>query len=266
MSNLYIPNHSVCLRATQSVQKIAQPFFDATGFNFFSYARDFDTNKSFSLQTNSELLLAWFENKSQYCSGTIENGVYEWNDIQNDKLIAQTKLIGHDNGIFVFKRHETYSEIFGLSSPTNSLNHLQFYANNMPLINKFFLYFKDQAAKSIQSAMLDPIVLPEFMVSPTEASTSVNDLNGFHDSLEIKKFYFDDKYHAIRISDREKTCLGYYLRGKSTSEIAEILNVKKVTVDTYMRNIKMKFNCNSRSQLYEIFWGLGIFKSSGVFS
>ncbi len=262
MSDYTIPTGS--FGATKAIQKIATPFFDATGFNFFSYARDFDTNKSFSLQTNPDLFCAWFETKSPYCSETIEDGVYLWSDIQNDKLVEHTKVIGHDNGIFIFKRHESYSEIFGLSSAKESaLNHMQFYANNTSLINKFFLYFKDQAAKLIKSSILDPMVLPEYMMS-TPKVVKQNHAQ-LHDSFNIKKYYFNDKFDGIRLSSREIETLTYYLQGKSTSEIANILNLKKVTVDTYMRNVKFKFNCTTRSQLYETLWKLDIFKTSGVF-
>ncbi len=266
MSDYTIPASSTCLSATQAIQKIANPFFKATGFNFFSYARDFDVNKSISLQTNPDLYLAWFENKSPYCSASIQNGVYSWDDIQNDGLIEGTRVLGHDNGIYVFKRHETYSEVFGLSSPLDSFNNLQFYVNNMSLINKFFLYFKDQAAKIIKSAISDPVELPEYMLSqPLDDEKHNQALDDLHQSLDIKKYYFDDKYDGIRFSNREKECIVYYLKGKSTSEIANILNLKKVTVDTYMRNIKFKFNCTSRSQLYEVLWKLDIFKTNGVF-
>ncbi|MGE3319388.1 MAG: helix-turn-helix transcriptional regulator [Candidatus Berkiella sp.] len=262
MSDFNIPSESPCLRATSAIQKIAMPFFKETGFSFFSYARDFDTDKSFSLQTNPDLLLAWFENKNRYCSGTVDNNIYEWSDTQNQTLKEETKILGYENGISIFRRHETYTEIFGLSCPINTMKPLQFYANKQNYINKFFLYFKEQAAKIIEKAASEPLVLPEYMISPK--SIKANALA--EDIFSIKKYYFDDKYDGVRISNREKICLSHYLRGKSTSEIAVIMNVKKVTVDTYMKNIKTKFNCNSRSKLFEIFWDLGIFQTEGLFN
>lgn len=265
MVDFQLSNDNICLSSTSAIKKIAQPFFDATGFSFFSYARDFNIDKSFSLQTNPDLLLAWFENKNRYCSGTVEHDVYEWSDTQNQNLKEETRILGYENGLSIFKRHETYTEIFGLSCPINTIKPLKFYANNHSYINKFFYYFKEQAAKIIETAISDPLVLPEYMVSPQRLSCEQNEIHLFNDDFSIKKYFFDDKYNGVRISKREKICLSHYLRGKSTSEIAEIMNVKKVTVDTYMKNIKTKFNCNSRSRLFEIFWDLGIFQSNGLF-
>jgi len=268
MSDFTLPSSNVCLTATKTVQKITRPFFDATGFNFFSYARDFDTYKSFSLQTNNELFLASFENKSAYCSAHVADGIYLWSDIQNDALVEDLKALGHDNGIFIFKRYPTYSEIYALSSPTNSFNHLQFYANNTSLVNKFFLHFKDQAAKIINTAIAAPLLLPEYMISkaPKKIMANTDELSLLKDSLAIKRFYFSDDFDGIKLSKREIECLGHYLKGKATSEIAALLNLKKVTIDTFMRNIKTKFSCKTRSQLYETFWKLDIFKTNGVFN
>lgn len=261
MGDFTISSDSPCLQATSTIQKIVAPFLKATGFNFFSYARDFGVDKSFSLQTNPELMLAWFENKSRYCSGSVDKDIYEWSDTQNDTLKEETRILGYENGISIFKRHNTYTEIFSLTGPVNTIKPLQFYANNRNYINKFFFYFKEQAAKTIEAATLEPLVLPEYMISPQQQNNVVAENN-----FEIKKYYFNDEFNGVRISKREKICIGHYLRGKSTSEIAEIMNVKKVTVDTYMKNIKTKFNCNSRSKLFEIFWNLGIFQIEGLFN
>ncbi len=268
MSEFTLPSSNICLTATKSVQKVAKPFFEATGFNFFSYARDFNGNRSFSIQTNNDLFLASFENKSAYCSAHVADGVYVWNDIQNDGLIDDIRAIGHDNGIFIFKRHSAFSEIFALSTPKHAFNHLQFYANNKELINKFFFYFKEQAAKTIKQAMEEPLVLPDYMTSrPIKNANQYNqNLSTLNDALTIKRFYFNDDFDGIKLSKREIECLGHYLKGKTASDIATILNLKKVTIDTFMRNIKKKFNCQTRSQLYEIFWKLEIFKTNGVFN
>jgi DNA-binding CsgD family transcriptional regulator len=268
MSEFTLPSSNICLTATKTVQKITKPFFDATGFNFFSYARDFSCNKSFSIQTNNDLFLAQFENKSAYCSSHVPEGVYVWNDIQNDSLVQEIQALGHENGIYIFKHHATFSEIFALSAPKRAFNHLQFYINNQDLINKFFFYFKEQAARTIKQAMEEPLILPDYMTSRPIKNVNqfVGDLDSLSDSLAIKRFYFNDSFDGIKLSKREIECLGHYLKGKATSDIATILNLKKVTIDTFMRNIKKKFNCQTRSQLYEIFWKLDIFKTNGVFN
>lgn len=268
MSEFTLPSSNICLTAAKHVQKITKPFFEATGFNFFSYARDFNSNKSFSLQTNNDLFLASYETKSAHCSAHVADGVYLWSDIQNNALVEEIKAIGHDNGIFIFKHHSTFSEIYALSAPKNSFNHLQFYVNNKDLVNKFFLYFKEQAAKSIKQAMEDPITIPDYMSSRPikNANECTRDLSSLNDFLAIKRFHFSDDFDGIKLSRREIECLSHYLKGKATSDIANMLSLKKVTIDTFMRNIKKKFNCQTRSQLYETFWKLDIFKTNGVFN
>lgn len=47
------------------------------------------------------------------------------------------------------------------------------------------------------------------------------------------------------LTDREKECLIWASRGKSTKEIAKILKISPHTIATHSKNIKEKLNCNT---------------------
>ncbi|MBS0286160.1 MAG: helix-turn-helix domain-containing protein [Proteobacteria bacterium] len=261
-----VPTSQTCLLAQSKMQKIAAPLFDATGLNFFSYARDFDGNKSISLQTDNNLYHAWFESKSPYCSHLTPDGVYASNSIQNQPLQHQAKMLNYGNGIHIFKRLKTYTEVITLAAPTNSVNMLEFYVNNIDLVNRFILFFKESAVTLIKGAMNDPILVPNDMIAKTPIiKDTIPDIQELRENFSIKKYYFDDNVE-IKLSKRELECLSYYIKGLSSSQISNIMNVKKVTTDTFLRNIKMKFNSSSRSELFEKFWQLGILTANGIFS
>ncbi len=56
------------------------------------------------------------------------------------------------------------------------------------------------------------------------------------------------KYYA-NLSHRESQCLFYSIRGLSCQAIANKLNLSERTIETYLINMKNKFNVNSKSEL-----------------
>lgn len=68
----------------------------------------------------------------------------------------------------------------------------------------------------------------------------------FDDAIEIKDNYTKEQ---IVLSSREKEILRFVADGKSSQEIAEILNIGKSTVDTHRKNIIKKCNISGKTDL-----------------
>ncbi len=58
-----------------------------------------------------------------------------------------------------------------------------------------------------------------------------------------KRILFD-----TRLTPREKSCLYWAAKGKTSEEIARLLNIQKVTVDGYKKDILHKLGCNNIAQ------------------
>ena len=52
--------------------------------------------------------------------------------------------------------------------------------------------------------------------------------------------------HAISLTPRERECLAWMARGKSSWDVGLILNISENTVNFHMKNIMAKFNMNNR--------------------
>lgn len=61
----------------------------------------------------------------------------------------------------------------------------------------------------------------------------------------------DHTQHSFNLSRRQEECLFFLIRGKTTKQIASILNLSPRTVEDYIDNIKIKFDCLSRHQLID---------------
>lgn len=66
-----------------------------------------------------------------------------------------------------------------------------------------------------------------------------------HDQHHTNYFSIKDTH----LSSRESECLFYLLRGKTAKQIARLLNLSPKTVEHYIENIKLKFQCQTKSEL-----------------
>jgi DNA-binding CsgD family transcriptional regulator len=61
------------------------------------------------------------------------------------------------------------------------------------------------------------------------------------------------------LSQRQRECLFFLLRGKTAKEIAKVLNISYRTVEFHINEIKTKFNCQKKSELIELAYERGFF-------
>lgn len=65
-------------------------------------------------------------------------------------------------------------------------------------------------------------------------------------------YYFtEDLVDPLKLTKQQHACLFHLLRGKTAKEIANLLSLSKRTVEFYLNNLKIKFNCLNRNQLIE---------------
>lgn len=79
-----------------------------------------------------------------------------------------------------------------------------------------------------------------------------------HELRKLLKYYQGKKKTCYRLqpeknpfslSNRELQCLYHLLHGKSSKQIAAILNLSKRTIDGYLDSIKNKFGCQNKFEL-----------------
>lgn len=81
--------------------------------------------------------------------------------------------------------------------------------------------------------------------------TLVDKDRSLYSCLTHGSYYIDNQHEKYNLTEREAECLFYLLRGKSARDIGERLKISPRTVESYIENIKMKFNCKLKSDLIE---------------
>lgn len=83
-------------------------------------------------------------------------------------------------------------------------------------------------------------------------------INGvFGVSQVISSSPFTHAKHS-ELSERERECVLHLIKGKTTAQIAEILNLSSRTVESYIENVKNKLGCTTKSMLIDKVLNFGI--------
>ncbi len=78
-------------------------------------------------------------------------------------------------------------------------------------------------------------------------------------TLVLKNEYINKTTEDIKLSPRELECLFHLNNKKSINQIASLLNLSPRTVESYLHNVKLKFNCQNITQLVQKIASIEIF-------
>jgi len=95
------------------------------------------------------------------------------------------------------------------------------------------------------STIIDNPLLAQALITLVERDRQV------FASIDHGSYYLDGTYDNYGLTLRESECLFFLLRGKSAKQIGKRLDISPRTVESYIENIKMKFNCKRKCDLIE---------------
>lgn len=235
------------------IAEICAPLFNSFPINYFCYAKWYG---------NSGVLLAsdknWLRHYVQSDYNFLMNGksIHAWSSTMPPKALAEAVFeFNFHNGIMLEKIHSDYVETLEFAAPNQHANPLEFCCNK-DLLNHFYLYFKDKARTIIQEAENNPIIFPEsrfLQIDNLQCQTQTTQHKEFYNSIKHKKIRFKLKAKEILFSPREFDVLCLLAKGKNIAEVAEILQISRRTVETYLYDAKNKAGMFTVKQLLDNF-------------
>lgn len=240
---------SVC----ELVNQICASFFKKTGITHFEFARLYNDGRRIALCNNASWIDFFIKEKNNH-NLIIENSKISlhpkyllWRastDIYQSSIFQIAReSFNIDNGFTMAEYSSTYCDLYYFSSTRDNYNIQNFYLNNIDLLNLFILYFKDRAAKLMFIANNN--------LKNQNNSQKINDINltFLPNKLDVEKIFLSGFYQGDYLTKREAECLAYLLHGKTAKEIAKIFNISYRTIESYIRNIKVKLNSTTKDQL-----------------
>lgn len=256
-------DYHISILSAQQIRDIAAPLFEQTQISYFSYGRFYNDGGIFFLNTHPDFMKCWFDNPSRWPATDYKDGMYKWEEFMTKEEIQ----IGRENnlgvdGIGIVKRYTDYVETMSFNcAPDKSIS--KYYLNSPEIFQRFGLYFKEKAADLINAASRSRIYLPE--KSKIKTQINLNNTTQYvpNELVEPNVLYINNEL-KITLTDREKQCFNYLIKGYSTSEIATMFDISIKTVQTYIARIKAKFKVRTTSELFAVLWENGILKSAFI--
>jgi LuxR family quorum-sensing system transcriptional regulator SolR len=268
MDNIIVPlNHHSVISANM-VNEICKPLFDHTDINFFHYARIFDNHKTYTLTTHVDFhrhhlkegykLTPSFPHKvvqknfhyilNANISGEFSQAYYDFRN-----------LFGIDHPLFLIERYQHYFDLFMFGTKTNNEQIVNFYLNNLIVLEQFKFYFKDKASQLIKQAQESVLYVPHSMQPSmvwnhlTTSSATENKKYQLLKKMPTKHYYFEDLLGNVPLTEREVRCLKAFTSGYTVKESAKLMKLSPRTIEYHLENIKAKLSCQRKADLMKLF-------------
>lgn len=162
--------------------------------------------------------------------------------------------------ISITEPHHDGCEHYLFSTSPDRPEAVHYLANNMDILYHFILYLKDRGEKVFKKAQdkSNRIVVQKSFIAPSESLMTNQD---FHQRMQMHKKQFFNKTpirrftfeagdsQGIRLTQREISCVIHLLQNKTAQETAELMNLSRRTVESYLDNIKVKLDCDTKVDL-----------------
>lgn len=241
--------------------KICQPLQANFDFNLITYRRFYNDGKMLYLFNHQEWMKFvlekefWvttkFQEKIKLINKNISiHSVWDEKYLEKDKIYKALFEYNIWNGVSIYKKFEHYIETFAFASTKDNTSILNFYVENMEIIEHFILYFREQINSIARK--VDPRILIPFEISPLiSEEATYSRVGSFFENTPLNHITLNINGFDCVLSRREIECLIPTIRGKTSKEIARTLALSPRSVEKYIDNIKVKFHCDSRGQMME---------------
>lgn len=186
---------------------------------------------------------------------SVDNPTSLWPSTPTDPYLEWLYDCNMWQGFEIYERKKSYVQIWTFMAGRSKGNMGNFYFQNINMLKEFIFYFKEKGSFLFDS--IDRKYLPYSEVYKNFFSDQVTKICSkkieFKEKINIKKYHLSDKDKDYIISKREAQCLACLSSGKTSKESAKILDISPRTVEENLKNLKIKLECETTSNLIKIF-------------
>lgn len=261
MDTLSLRKNHITFTSGNDIAEICKPLIhlDITSFN---YVKTFEDGSQINLSNRTSWLEHFYDNKF-YLIGAFENhpnqyasGFALWPHLSGQKIFYDARTYFNiDHGITIIEKQKDSCEFYYFGTTTNNHKLVNFYINNIDLLQRFIFFFKDKAALLLKKANKDRIILENHFESTAslnfDNSIIIPDrkINEFFENTAIKNFQLSGSVEGETITSKQLRCIIYLLEGKTAKEIAKKLGLSFRTVEGHINKLKNKFECHTKNEL-----------------
>lgn len=243
--------------SASKIDEICSPI-KKLGVTSFVYLKNFNDGSQINFSNDS----IWIENYYKfklYENSLFENhpctyrtGVFLWHHINYFQFVRHKQ--NHSkfaNGITIIENKSNSCEFFSFFGNIKDNWLINFYINNLSIFKKFILYFKYIFNDTLKKAEQNKIVIPRswnhIVFREQKTLYTMQDKISKLEKIIDKELSKNVDYYKLSI--REKEIIKQLEQGRTSKEIGKFLGISYRTVEKHLENIKLKFNCNTRSKI-----------------
>lgn len=258
----------------ERLTEINQPLRQDFNIYLFSYRKIYLEGHLFQL-TADENWLKNGPNQGIYLSNEIKPKLIQtledkrksflWSGNQKDPLYEALLEFNIWNGITFYELKEDYIEIFAYASEKENTQAVNFYLNNMDLLNHFRMFFKEKLNALLSEEDTKTLAIKlndEINLSKPDQEFVQKNL-AFLEATQFSHHFVTCGSKNISLTTREAEVLFQLSQGNRVKEIAKSLTylspsnktttISPRTIETYWELIKNKFNHLPRAEIINAF-------------
>jgi LuxR family transcriptional regulator, quorum-sensing system regulator SolR len=225
--------------SSPAVAAIMLPQLSKHGIKVFHFNRHYEDGSFIRLSTdpkwNEHYFAKGYINKRkkvpvEYLVNPINYFVWltkDWPEMLTDAAVN----FDIANGISIVEKCDGYIDNFCFGSTVNNTSIVNFYMNNLDLLQRCGFDFRDKASALLTTFEKDKIIIPEMKTAAVHSNCSNIETPG------------------LNLTTRERDCAVQLMMGKRIKEIARQLNLSPRTVESYVNNMKTKLDCRDKMEL-----------------
>ncbi len=153
-------------------------------------------------------------------------------------------------------------EIFELYSHENDPNTQNFALSHEDILQHAYQFFLDQTFSLRKNAQKEPLVktltVPKTEITPLSLSKENVDSD---QNYPIRRYFLHGATHEGEyLTAQEARCLKLLFQCRSTTQIGKTLGLSSRTVEHYINQVKLKLDCSTKAELYDVLMSLGFHK------
>lgn len=253
----YFKNNLIALDFARAIapclKQLADPLFLNTPITNFSYLRFNSDGRVINIATD----VSWIEHRftenvkyqilfaEQLGNNELDKPyIYLWPNKVNSKVLGALHTYGIWNGCNIYIPQRDKIEVYSFSNRSEDIDIQNFYINNFHFLTRFILYVNIKI-KHFLTAEKNNIYVNTDLVLP---NCNKEDNNRKKDLFFLKKVNFDEK---ITLTSKEIQCCYYLNEGLTLKGIANRMLLSSRTIETHIKNVKLKTQCFSTALLIE---------------
>lgn len=266
MRKILTRNH-IFLTSASDIDTILTPL-KRFGITHFTYMANYLDGKQVYLSNHAQWVEDYYR-LNLYKSSSFEanpvnyqNGYSIWQpDAATEVLTHGRQYFDSDNGITIIQKNNACCEFYFFSASVSNRSIINFYINNLDILDNFINYFKLSARDIIKKAENNKIYLSNHYTSlgKDTANAALNVYTDLRQAFLSEVNSQSAVMHSVGqginqlgnfvLSKRQAQCLQYLLEGKSAKQTANMLNLSTRTIEFYLDNMKKKMNCRTKLEL-----------------